>query len=81
MKTVILAPALALAALSLAACGPKTEAGNDAAASDTLTLNEEGDAGLGNSDAFEASGNDLAVDNAAAAPADNVLTPTDGNAL
>lgn len=79
MKTHILAPALALAALSLAACGPKTGAGNTAAATDTLTLNEEGDAGLGNSDAFEATGNDLTVDNGAAA--DNLIAPAEGNAL
>jgi len=81
MKTAILAPALALAALSLAACGPKTDAGNNATATDTLTLNEEGDAGLGNSDAFESNGSDLAVDNGATALGDNALTPTDGNAL
>jgi predicted small secreted protein len=79
MKTHILAPALALAALSLAACGPKTGAGNTAAATDTLTLNEEGDASLGNSDAFEATGNDLTVDNGATA--DNLIAPAEGNAL
>ena len=78
MKTVILAPALALAALSLSACGPKTDAANNAAAADTLTLNEEGDAGLANSDSFEASGNDLTIDNGIGG---NLLTPAEGNAL
>ena len=77
MKTVILAPALALAALGLAACGPKADTGNTA--TDTLTLNEEGDAGLGNSDAFEATGNDVAIGNDAGL-ADNVTAP-EGNAL
>jgi len=69
MKTVV----LALAALSLAACGPRTEAGN----TDTLTLNEEGDAGLGNSDAFEATGRDAGPGNDAGL-ADNVVAP-EGN--
>lgn len=78
MKTVILAPALALAALSLSACDPKTDAANNAAAADTLTLNEAGDAGLANSDSFEASGNDLTIDNGIG---DNLLTPAEGNAL
>jgi predicted small lipoprotein YifL len=78
MKITILAPALALAALSLAACGPKTDAGNNAAATDTLTLNEEGDAGLGNGDDF-ATGNDITLANDAAA--DNALAPAAGNAL
>ena len=79
MKTVILAPALALAALSLAACGPKTDAGNTAAATDKLTLNEEGDAAPGNSDAFEATGNDVSLGNDAG-PTDNLAAPA-GNAL
>ena len=79
MKTLIPAPALALAALSLAACGPKTDAGNNITATDTLTLNEEGDAGLGNGDAFETTGNDVAIGNDAGL-ADNVLAPA-GNAL
>ncbi|USU03708.1 hypothetical protein NF700_10085 [Sphingomonadaceae bacterium OTU29MARTA1] len=79
MKIVILAPALALAALSLAACGSKTDTGNNITATDTLTLNEEGDAGLANSDAFEATGNDLIVDNGAAA--ENLIAPVEGNAL
>ncbi|AIT07220.1 MULTISPECIES: hypothetical protein [Sphingomonas] len=78
MKITILAPALALAALSLAACGPKTDAGNNAAATDTLTLNEEGDAGLSNSGDF-ATGNDITLANDAAA--DNALAPAAGNAL
>ena len=78
MKITILAPALALAALSLAACGPKTDAGNNAAATDTLTLNEEGDAGLSNSGDF-ATGNDITLTNDAAA--DNALAPAAGNAL
>ncbi len=80
MKTAILATTLTLAALSLAACGPKTDAGNTAAATDTLTLNEDSDAGLGNSDAFEATGNDVAIGNDLGAT-DNVATPAEGNAL
>ncbi len=79
MKTFILAPALALAALGLAGCGTKTDAGNAGTATDTLTLNEEGDAGLGNSDAFEATGNDVSLANDAALP-DNLAAP-EGNAL
>lgn len=79
MKTKILAPALALAALSLAACGPRTDAGNNTVATDTLTLNEEGDTAPGNSDAFEATGNDPTVDNGTAA--DNFVAPAEGNAL
>ena len=79
MKTAILATTLTLAALSLAACGPKTDAGNTAAATDTLTLNEEGDAGLGNSDAFDATGNDTATGNDAGL-ADNAAA-LEGNAL
>jgi hypothetical protein len=78
MKITILAPALALAALSLAACDPKPDAGNNAAATDTLTLNEEGDAGLSNSGDF-ATGNDITLANDAAA--DNALAPAAGNAL
>lgn len=78
MKTLILAPALALAALSLAACGPRTDTGNTTA-TDTLTLNEEGDAGLGNGDAVETTGNAVATGNDAGL-ADNVLAPA-GNAL
>jgi len=78
MKITILAPALALAALSLAACGPKTDAGNNAAATDTLTLNEEGDAGLSNGGDF-ATGNDITLANDATA--DNALAPAAGNAL
>ncbi|MCP3734129.1 hypothetical protein M9979_04465 [Sphingomonas sp. RP10(2022)] len=80
MKTLTLAAALGIAALSLAACGPKTDAGNNAAATDTLTLNEEGDASLGNSDAF-AVDNGLAIDNGAAAVDDNATAPATGNAL
>lgn len=78
MKTRILAPALALAVFSLAACGPKADSGNNAAATDTLTLNEEG--GFGNGDDF-ATGNDLAVDNGIAASTDNTLPPAEGNSL
>lgn len=79
MKTLILAPALAITALSLAACGPKTDAGNTTTATDTLTLNEEGDAGLGNSDAFDATGNAVTIGNDAGL-ADTVIAPA-GNAL
>ncbi len=69
MKTAILLPALGLAALGLAACEPKTDAGNTAA--DTVTLNDDGGAALGNDDA-------LAVGNLAA---DNATAPAAGNAL
>lgn len=79
MKTVTLAAALGVATLGLAACGPKTDAGNNAAAADTLTLNEEGDAGLGNSDTF--TDNSVAIDNTGAPLADNALAPAEGNAL
>ena len=79
MKIVILAPALALAALSLSACGPKADTGNDGVSTETLTLNEEGDAGIGNSDAFEATGNDVSLANDAALPDD--LAAPEGNAL
>jgi hypothetical protein len=78
MKTPILTSALALAALSLAACGPRTDAGNTTA-TDTLTLNEEGDAGLGNGDAFETTGNAVTIGNDAGL-ADNVIASA-GNAL
>ena len=81
MKIVILAPALALAALSLSACGPKADTGNDGVSTETLTLNEEGDAGIGNSDAFEANTAEPALDNATALPGDNALAPAAGNAL
>lgn len=77
MKTVILTPALALAALTLAACGPKTEAGNNTAA-ETVTLNDEGATELDNSGVFDAPANATATDNAADALGDNVTT---GNAL
>ena len=77
MKITTLAPALALAALSLAACTPKTDAANNDAAADTLTLNEEGDAALDNGGDF-AAGNALAADNAVD---ENTLAPAAGNAL
>lgn len=80
MKTVILAPALALATLGLSACGPKTDAGNDTVASDTLTLNEEGDAALGNSDAFDANRTDITPGNDAAAAGEPEPAPAEGNA-
>jgi len=79
MKIVILAPVLALAALSVSGCGPKADTGaTNAAAPETLTLNEEGDAALANSDAFEANATDPAPDNTIA---DNALAPVAGNAL
>ncbi|MCU6455145.1 hypothetical protein LPN01_13755 [Sphingomonas sp. A2-49] len=79
MKIVILAPALALAALSVSGCGPKADTGaTNAAATETLTLNEEGDAALANSDGFEANATDPAPDNAIG---DNALAPAAGNAL
>lgn len=80
MKTAILLPALGLAALTLAACGPKTEAGNTAA--DTVTLNDDGGAALGNDDALAVDGN-LAADNAVltANVTDNATAPAAGNAL
>lgn len=61
MKTSILLPALGLAALGLAACGPKADAGNNSA--DTVTLNDDGGAVLGNDAGLEADGN-VAVDDA-----------------
>ena len=78
MKITTLAPIAALAALSLAACTPKGDAANNTAATDTLTLNEEGDAGLGNADDF-ATGNDVVLDNGTAG--DNAAAPAAGNAL
>ena len=77
MKITTLAPALALAALSLAACTPKTNAANNDAAADTLTLNEEGDAAFDNGD-DGAAGNSLAGDPAVDG---NALAPAAGNAL
>ncbi|GAA0657984.1 hypothetical protein FHT00_002190 [Sphingomonas insulae] len=79
MKTITLAPALALATLGLAACGPKTDAGNNTVATDTLTLNEEGDAGLGNSDALDVNRTDTAPGNDAAAAGEPASAPAEGN--
>lgn len=79
MKTAILLPALGLAALGLAACGPKTDSGNTA---DTVTLNDDGGAALGNDDALAVDGN-VAADDAALAGnlTDNAVAPAAGNAL
>ena len=79
MKTAILLPALGLAALALAACGPKTDANNTAA--DTVTLNDDGGAALGNDDALAVDGN--LADNATltANVTDNATAPAAGNAL
>ena len=78
MKITKLAPIAALAALGLVACTPKGDAANNAAATDTLTLNEEGDADIDNAGDY-ATGNDITLANDAAA--DNALASAAGNAL
>jgi hypothetical protein len=80
MTTRILASTLALATLSLAACGPTATAGNAAADADTLTLNDDG-AAIDNGDEVQPIGNDPAADNAATSLADNALAPAAGNAF
>jgi hypothetical protein len=79
MTTRILASPLALATLSLAACGPTATAGNAAADADTLTLNDG--AAIDNGDEVQPIGNDPAADNAATSLADNAMAPAAGNAF
>lgn len=78
MKTSILLATLAAATLSLSACAKHDEATN-AAATDTVTLNDESDVGLDNSATLEspALGNDIApLDNAST---DDTVTAAPGN--
>lgn len=77
MKTSILLATLAAATLSLSACTKHDEATN-AAATDTVTLNDESDAGLDNSATLDAPalGNDTAP---LANTADDTATAAPGN--
>lgn len=79
MKTAILLPVLGLAALSLTACGLKTESGNTSA--ETVTLNDDG-AVFDNAAGLETDGNSAAGDAALTGNiADNATAPAAGNAL
>lgn len=79
MKTAILLPVLGLAALSLTACGPKTESGNTSA--ETVTLNDDG-AVFDNAAGLETDDNSAAGDTALTGNiADNATAPAAGNAL